>query len=216
LGYDTSPNGNNWTLTNFSLAANENYDAMTDVPTLTSTTAANYAVLNPLLTSWWAAPTPGTLGFANLRLNTSNASAFSTMALPSASKTYFEVYATTMGNPAPNPDSVIVAAQARATYEVAYLASGSKTINGTTSAYGSSWTSGDTIGVAYDPANNQVTFYKNNVSQGAITNTVPAQTILAGYYIEVNFSSAIYFNFGQQPWKYTPPTGYVGLNTYNI
>ena len=48
LGYDFSPNGNNWTTNNISLTAGSTYDSMTDVPTLTSATAANYAVANPL------------------------------------------------------------------------------------------------------------------------------------------------------------------------
>jgi hypothetical protein len=34
-----------------------------------------------------------------------------------------------------------------------------------TSAYGTSTTSGDTIGIALDADNNEVTFYKNNSSQ---------------------------------------------------
>jgi hypothetical protein len=49
LGYDFSPNGNNWTTNNISLTAGATYDSMTDVPTLTSATAANYCVYaNPL------------------------------------------------------------------------------------------------------------------------------------------------------------------------
>jgi hypothetical protein len=216
LGYDFSPQGNNWTTNNISLTAGSTYDSMTDVPTLTSATAANYATFNPLLKSWWAGPTLGTLSWANLRLNATDRSAFSTMALPLNGKTYYEYYITTMGNPTFN-DGIITSAQARATYEVTYLSNGQKQLQGTSSSYGASWTSGDTIGVAYDPVNNQVTFYKNNVSQGVITNTVPASTvILAGYYIEAGGASDFTINFGQQPFKYTPPSGYVGLNTYNL
>jgi hypothetical protein len=48
LGNDFSGNGNTWTVNNISLTAGTTYDSMTDVPTLTSATAANYAVLNPL------------------------------------------------------------------------------------------------------------------------------------------------------------------------
>ena len=48
LGYDTSGNSNNWTTNNISLTAGSTYDSMTDVPTLTSATVANYAVLNPI------------------------------------------------------------------------------------------------------------------------------------------------------------------------
>ena len=46
IGKDFSGNGNNWTPNNISVTAGSTYDSMTDVPTLTSATAANYAVLN--------------------------------------------------------------------------------------------------------------------------------------------------------------------------
>ena len=46
LAYDKSGNGNNWTPNNISTTAGATYDSMTDVPTLTSATAANYCVLN--------------------------------------------------------------------------------------------------------------------------------------------------------------------------
>ena len=45
---DSSGNANNWTPNNISLTAGSTYDSLTDVPTLTSTTVANYAVINPL------------------------------------------------------------------------------------------------------------------------------------------------------------------------
>ena len=48
LGKDFSGNGNYWTTNNISITAGVTYDSMTDVPTLTSATAANFAVLNPL------------------------------------------------------------------------------------------------------------------------------------------------------------------------
>ena len=48
LGYDFSGNSNNWTTNNFSLTAGSTYDSMTDVPTLTSATVANYATWNPI------------------------------------------------------------------------------------------------------------------------------------------------------------------------
>ncbi len=41
LAYDKSGNANNWTANNISTTAGATYDSMTDVPTLTSATAAN-------------------------------------------------------------------------------------------------------------------------------------------------------------------------------
>ena len=49
LGTDFSGNSNTWTVNNISLTAGSTYDSMTDVPTLTSATTANYAVFNPLV-----------------------------------------------------------------------------------------------------------------------------------------------------------------------
>jgi hypothetical protein len=217
LGKDFSGNANYWTTNNISLTSGVTYDSMTDVPTLTSATAANYCVLNPILqNSWWAAPSRGTITNANLRISGSGGSAFSTFDVATTGKWYLELTITSYNNGSTFPSSIITSARSRNTFEVAYLASGSKTINSTTTAYGASWTTGDIIGVAIDKANNQVTFYKNNVSQGAITNTFPSETVLVGYYCETIASDTIDFNFGQRPFTYTPPTGYVALNTYNL
>jgi hypothetical protein len=49
LGKDFSGNGNYWTTNNISITAGVTYDSMTDVPTLTSATTANYATWNPLI-----------------------------------------------------------------------------------------------------------------------------------------------------------------------
>ena len=48
LGTDFSGNSNTWTVNNISVTTGSTYDSMTDVPTLTSATAANYCTINPL------------------------------------------------------------------------------------------------------------------------------------------------------------------------
>jgi hypothetical protein len=88
IAADYSPQGNNWTTNNISLTAGVTYDSMTDVPTLTSTTAANYAVLNPL-------DKYSTVVLSNGNLNCSEASASwltmrSTIAFPTTGKWYVE------------------------------------------------------------------------------------------------------------------------------
>jgi hypothetical protein len=189
---------------------------MTDVPTLTSATVANYATLNPILqNSWWAAVNRGTIQDGNLTFATgAGVAAFSNFDLVGNSgKWYYEMTcsATDVNN------EIVIAAQSRSTFEVSYYQSGSKQINGATAvAYGSSWTSGDVIGVAIDVPNNNITFYKNNTSQGVINNAFPTgQPVYVGAYY--NTSSGSYaFNFGQRPFSYTPPSGYVAMNTYNL
>jgi hypothetical protein len=60
---DSSGNANNWTPNNISLTAGSTYDSLTDVPTLTSITAANYVVWNPLWQGRTNSPTNGNLDY---------------------------------------------------------------------------------------------------------------------------------------------------------
>jgi hypothetical protein len=89
--------------------------------------------------------------------------------------------------------------------ECAYLPSGNKNVDGTNSAYGASFTTGDVIGVALDCDAGTVTFYKNNTSQGAITYAVggglsPAVGQVQGY------GAIQILNFGQREFAYPPGT----------
>ena len=82
--------------------------------------------------------------------------------------------------------------------------------NSSSTGYDFTLAAGDIIGVAYDGDANQVTWYKNGV---------------AGSPVDVSLSGPIAacirpygptpspFNFGQQPFAYTPPAGYEGLYT---
>jgi hypothetical protein len=197
---DYSGNGNNWTPNNISLAAGVTYDSMTDVPTLTSATAANFCVLNPLAFVAGATGLSATNG--NLTYNNTNASnayqGFGSMSSPSG-KFYFEVTITARGD---SSDYAYVGANNT------YYANTGR--NQALASFGAAYTTGDVIGVAIDTAVG-VTYYKNNVSQGTISTTTPTVPFCAG------FNSAVYnFNFGQRPFTYTPPTGFVALNTFNL
>jgi hypothetical protein len=79
LGTDFSGNSNTWTVNNISVTAGTTYDSMTDVPTLTSTTAANYAVMNPLWQGRTNAPTNGNLDYpaSSVGIGTMDVSLFS-------------------------------------------------------------------------------------------------------------------------------------------
>jgi hypothetical protein len=74
----------------------------------------------------------------------------------------------------------------------------------------------DVIGIALNATSNQVTFYKNNVSQGAISFTPTTAIYFSTYGINSAGSFSGNINFGQRPFTYTPPTGFVALNTYNL
>jgi hypothetical protein len=200
------------------------YDSMTDVPTLTSATAANYATLNPLLYS--SAYGYRTLSNGNLTTvgnsATNNGTDYSTIAF-STGKFYAEFTATGSSGSYPNLGIIDVTQVTNGTTAVgyaanscSYFASGNKLINNVTTAYGSSYTTGDVIGVAVDATTGTITFYKNNTSQGvAFTWTGGSITFYFGTSV---YQSGTGFNcnFGQRPFTYTPPSGFVALNTYNL
>ena len=213
IGKDYSGNGNNWTPNNISVTAGVTYDSMTDVPTLTSATAANYCVLNPLYRGYGGyTATPLTISNANLTI-TGNASAnniAATMALPTTGQFYYEyVWTATAGG---EMDGGIIGESGIPYY---YRYDGTYYNGSTYVSYGAAYTTNDVIGVAVDMTNLTFTFYKNNVSQGTKTSAFPSGiTYFPWFYTSNTVAASV--NFGQRPFTYTPPTGFVALNTYNL
>ena len=221
LGYDFSPMGNNWATSGISVTAGATYDAMTDVPTLTSATAANYPVLNPLSKNYYAA-----LSNANLTVYTaSNDICYtaSTIALTAGNKCYFELTCQTNTGSGFYQAVGIWATNQFTSYDAGnytryymYNAGGNfyNGAAGNNPTYAATWTNGDVIGVAVDMTTGSMTFYKNGASQGVATTTI--NTALS-YFVNVyTYTTQASVNFGQRPFAYTPPTGYVALNTYNM
>jgi hypothetical protein len=221
---DSSGNANNWTPNNISLTAGSTYDSLTDVPTLTSTTVANYPVLSPLSTYNGG----GTLSNGNLTVSlVDSANNKPTMATDTG-KWYAEFTCVSAGGYS-GTGLAITTSGASTLYPFTLLrtdyANNGQTYSYNASAYvsyGASWTSGDVIGVAWDCSAAQVTFYKNGVSQGAISS--PTLSLTAGgtpfSFIPSSYNTAVTssfsVNYGQQPWKYSIPTGFLPLNTFNI
>jgi len=228
LGYDLSGNSNNWTTNNISLTAGSTYDSMTDVPTLTSTTAANYAVLNPLdYTN--STPINGNLGFSN----TGSANYYGARATfgLSTGKWYWEQTIIVAGSLNASA-AVIGGGVCSSTYSLSSgLSSGSvwgfqntngagtfswKYDNGTGTNTYSVITGGDVVGFALDMGAGTLAVYKNNTllftCNTSLTGTV--FSFVVDYASGVSNSTAV--NFGQQPFTYTPPTGFVALNAYNL
>ena len=218
LGYDTSGNSNNWTTNNISLTAGRTYDSMNDVPTLTSATASNYAVFNPI----GGVSNPSTITNGNLNVTTPATgigTTVSTIQIPSSGQYYCEITFVTDGAAA--EIGIVDFATINTNFPlspncVSYASSGVKFIDGSSSSYGSSYTTGDIIGLAINANTGSITFYKNNTSQGAITHAVAGLVIAVGDGSNAGGGSVFAGNFGQQPWQYTPPSGYVALNTYNL
>ena len=62
-----------------------------------------------------------------------------------------------------------------------------------------------------------ITFYKNNTSQGvAFSGITGSMSPVIMSFTGSSRTTAGSVNFGQRPFTYTPPTGFVALNTYNL
>jgi hypothetical protein len=221
IGKDNSGNGNNWTPNNISVTAGVTYDSMLDVPTLYADGGngrGNYAVLNPLenVNTTYMAFQNG-----NLRANMGTGAptmCWSTVVMPT-NKWYCEITITTVSNGIAvgisYGSNTISDGNAKG---ITYAFNGNKRVLTVDSAYGATYTTGDVIGIAVDKAASTITFYKNNTSQGAISDaTIATQDYRAMIHNNTSSGSGLYdINFGQRPFTYTPPTGYVALNTQNL
>jgi hypothetical protein len=215
---DSSGNANNWTPNNISLTAGSTYDSLTDVPTLTSTTVANYCVLNPLSTG-------RPISAGNLQYGGSTTGIVKGTIAVTTGKWYFEFKWTGTAGPGAQIGIALMSTSPTITYLGStgatgttgygyYSSNGNKYSGSGGVAYGASYTTSDVIGVALDLTAGTLTYYKNNVSQGvAFTGLVGEFTPAAG---SDGTNDTGGFNFGQQPFTYTPPSGFLPLNTFNI
>jgi hypothetical protein len=221
LGKDFSGNGNYWTTNNISITAGVTYDSMTDVPTLTSATASNYAVMNPLCGR-------GTFSNANLTVVSSVSTAIPSTIFSSAGKYYWEVLlvdATYGRIGICNLDGANQGLGETAN-TWCYLTDGRVFHNNSASSYGVTATDNDIINVALDLDAGKIWYGKNgtwmasgvpntgsNPSQSFTANQTMTAAIAYGF---VSGTDTFTTNFGQRPFAYTPPTGFVALNTFNL
>ena len=231
LGYDFSGNSNNWTTNNISLTAGTTYDAMTDVPTLTSATTANYAVMNPL------DKVSGTASNGNLTwtASASQSGIRGTVAIPSSGAFYMECIVGITTGAAIGVSFGLSSASVpldtsggyAGLYQFYASSSGQITLNNTaiTTSLGA-FNAGDVLQVAVDATNTKMWLGKNNTwydSSGGTTGNPSAgtnpttTTSMVGLFPFSNcYQENVNWNFGQRPFSYTPPTGFVALNTYNL
>ena len=219
LGTDFSGNSNTWTVNNISLTAGTTYDSMTDVPTLTDDTTANFATFNAVFSNSNYS-LPATIANGNLYIyetTATNRLAPSTMALPSTGKFYFETTWSQISG-----GNGIFGLSTNNTITVnGYYRSNGDIVNTSGSAVtlGATWSSNDVIAVAVDVDAGTVQFYKNNSAQGATPSySFTANTVLYPYVFFDNGSGnkECWINFGQRAFTYTPPTGFIALNTFNL
>ena len=223
---DQSGNNNDWTNNNM-----QESDISLDSPT------NNFATLNAL-----ANYTGGSLSEGNLRVSSGSSQygpAVSTFA-QSSGKWYAEFSSTSTSGDT-RIGAVRVDTALSTTYDLGNSGSfayrqndGNKKIDGTQSAYGATWAASDIIGIALNLDDNEVTFYKNNTSQGTFS-------ITAGeYFIAISDGDSgaggnYLTNFGQDSsfagnevaqgntdengfgdFYYEPPAGYLALCTQNL
>jgi len=223
LGTDTSGQGNNFTA-----------NSITSIDQGSDSPSNNFPTFNPLLPTQSAIITPA-FSDGNLTSLFDNGStnefAMSTFAVASG-KWYAEFkWVSATGTGATSVGLIRTDANFNLDPNdsgIAYKGNGQKNIGGSSSSYGASYGAGNIIGVALNMDDNQVTFYKDGASQGAISITADLT-----YYIfcsDYN-NKTVSANFGNPPYaltsavadangfgqfEYAPPTGYFSLCTNNL
>jgi len=228
LGADVSGNGNNFTVNN-----------LTSIDQTTDTCTNNFATYNPLDKA-----SSITLSEGNVKAvcGTDNRRAVNSTMAVSQGKWYaeFEFDAGTGANigvistsyHANIADTTRIYNYSGTGGAAIYNLGGTKRIDGVSTSYGDSYTTGDIIGVALNLDDDEITFYKNGTSQGTIT----TKTFTGDYYFTVGHgsgsnSSTILANFGNPSFsissgnsdangygnfEYSVPSGYYALNTKNL
>ena len=213
-GTDASGNGNNFTPTSMSDAANGSADTPSD----------SYALLNPLDAR---ATTYTTVSLANGNLDlthtTGNAarSAFGdtlgggqwvfegTLLVTGTAAIGWSALNVAMNNfPTQGPVVVYLSDNGNK-----YVSSTSGTGAPTVSAYGALYDSGDVIRVEADFTASTVEFFKNGTSQGSIS--ISGMNDGTVDYFPSVYGASWRFNFGQQPFIGTPTAGFKALSTAN-
>ena len=218
IGEDSSGNNNDFTANNISVTAGADNDSLIDTPTNytadSGNNGGNYCTLNPFHNSGV------TLSNGNLDITGVSGwkGAAGTLGM-SSGKWYFEY-----GNVASNEHIIgIVPASTGTLSTASSYGYGSETggkysPSASNVSYGSSWTTGDVIGVAFDADAGSLYFYKNNTIQNSGTAAFTGLT--DGPYLPSavlnGTSKSASLNFGQRPFAYTPPSGYKSLCTQNL
>lgn len=208
LGADDSGNGNDFTSSGLTTA-----DQMLDTPT------DNFCTLNPIQQDATG------LSDGNLQFTTSSTGthkmASATIA-QSSGKWYCEVTCNAaLGSNArigiiPDDNDNYSGSDGHVGDDAAsfaYVDNGQQESNNSQSSYGASYANGDVIAIALNLDDDEVTFYKNGASQGAISITAGKDYRFAASQYN---AGGMAFNFGQASFSATPPTGFKALSTANL
>jgi len=219
LGIDKSPNGNDFTLNNFSVSSGLGNDSFVDTPTNTFPTLnPNHAFLNG---------SSSTAENGNLQWNgqsNNQAGCPATMAFPTTGKWYWEIRL--LSSNANFSFGIVPATYsnttnpANPTGSIGYAAYGSKIVSGSeTSSWAASFDNSDDVGAALDMDNKKITFYKDNSAVGTIDLVSGYENVEYLAWIKGDTASQLIqgaINFGGNGFVYTPPTGFKALNSENL
>jgi hypothetical protein len=233
---DKSGQGNSWIPNGFN-----HWDQVLDSPN------NNFATFNPLYQSQTGNPA---FSEGNLQVVTpvsGSGNSISTMGVTSG-KYYAEFNIVASSNSTQRP-CVGITGDANGTIrantnigsltsslDVAYMGNdGDKFIGNTESTYGSAFVNGDIIGVALNVDDNQVTFYHNGTSKGAISFATGGSYHICCGDVSAGTGATIFANFGQDAtfggnkspsavysdgkygsFFYQPPTDFKALCTQNL
>ncbi len=230
LCYDKSGNNNHWTPNNISLTAGVTYDSMLDYPvngTAGTQPIGNYCTLNPLGYD----NASNVVSDGNLKVAwTAGGNSYKAATIGmSSGKFYCEFFidvVSTAAMPGLVNDVAAVGYPGNngAGNGYGYYYDGTKYTSGSASAYGSSFTTGDIIGIAYDASSGKLWFSKNGVWQASGDPANGLNPAFSGLSLTSNWffaaghsgSATMTANFGQRPFAYTPPTGFKALCTTNM
>ena len=222
IGHDSSGQGNHFTATGFdTTSGNSTYDIMEDSPT------NNHATWNPNIVSIYQSPN---YSYANLATDDANgtggAASLTTIQPPQSGKYYYETYWIAKNTSSSwanlgflkfdKANSSLTTAFS--TSEMFSIQPSSQTINnfGNTSS-STGWTLqnvNDVVGWQWDIDNNQVTITKNGANSVTVTFNTTDRIVPAIWSALSHATTGI--NVGQQPFQYTPPTGFKPLSTANL
>ena len=194
LGKDSSGNGNNFTPNNFSVAAGDGNDSVTDTPSL------NKATLNPLTGFTYNA----TLSEGNLKMSGSGGfKEISTVAFAGTSKFYYEVQPTLMGGwqglgvfvGQPNNPSNALSNSA----VWVFASTGDRYQGGSYSSGGSpSWNASNLMGIKYE--NGTLKIYKDGTLHSTTYTGIPTNDIVFAYIANDNANAAAFVRFNSDSW----------------
>ena len=226
LGIDKSPNGNDFTLNNFSVAAGKNNDSLEDIPT------NNFCTMNPLMMN--GTEVAGTHSDGLLTWKSDNNYATTQATFPvTTGKWYWECE---MESQYVSIAGITRGTNAAENTFIGYDTNGNLfgfgyyyndgTVKGTTDGLGTTSNNnlatsqttaanGDILGIASDIANGYLIFYKNGTHIYTITGISNAFDWFPSF-SSYGTSATWHVNYGQRPFSYTPPVGHKSLCSENL